>query len=68
MIATHNIKVNGRWVRAGESYEPQPEQMQIELVAETRAEPAKVEAVQPVFAKPAAENKPKKTTRRKTAR
>ena len=23
MIATHNIKVNGRWVAAGEEYEPE---------------------------------------------
>ena len=25
MIATHNIKVNGRWVAAGEEYEEKPE-------------------------------------------
>ena len=24
MIATHNIKVNGRWIHAGEEYEAEP--------------------------------------------
>ena len=33
MIATHNIKVNGRWVVAGEEYQPEePEKSQEEQV------------------------------------
>ena len=48
-IATCNIKVNGRWVRAGEEYEPETTQMQI-----------KVEQVAPEAEKP---EEPKVRTR-----
>lgn len=38
MIATHNIKVNGRWVAAGEEYEPDvtPEEKPVEVKAEQK--------------------------------
>jgi len=48
MIATHNIKVNGRWIRAGEAYGEEAvkeEQTAVEIpeAAEQEAEPEKTE-------------------------
>ena len=50
MIATHNIKVNGRWYHAGEEYavsepdvaEASEKQLEEGFVAEEEAEPVKV--------------------------
>ena len=74
MIATHNIKVNGRWVKAGEEYE-------LEVLAKEKpveAEPAEEKpAEEPVEETPVAEEPeqektaeeekpaPKTSTRRK---
>jgi len=61
MIATHNIKVNGMWIRAGEQYgEPEAKQK-----AEKVAEP--VAAEEPNAEEPKAE-KPKTASRRKTTK
>lgn len=63
MIATHNIKVNGRWVVAGEEYQPEePEKNQEEQVEklEKLEKPVKQETVQEE--KPAKEEPKAKTT------
>lgn len=61
MIATHNIKVNGRWYKAGEELPGEQMTMQI---ADTSEEPKA--AAEPAEEKKA-EPKPKTTgTRRKT--
>ena len=54
MIATHNIKVNGRWVQAGEKYQTGPEQMSLFETEQEKApqRPEKVE--EEVQAEPAA--------------
>lgn len=54
MIATHNIKVNGRWVAAGEEYEP-------DVTLEEK--PAEVKAEQKET--PKEEPKPKAVRKRK---
>ena len=65
MIATHNIKVNGRWILAGEEYEPET------VVTEKPAEKAerKPEVKEPEFPvvveEPKQAEKPKTSTRRK---
>ena len=64
MIATHNIKVNGRWVQAGEYYEAEEPEKKAE-------EPVKVPEEKPVEESPKEETaeveiKPK-TTRRKVS-
>ena len=58
MIATHNMKVNGRWVAAGEEYEPVAvsEEKPAEVKAETKE--AKAET-------PKEEPKPKAARKRK---
>ena len=58
MVATHNVKVNGKWYAAGE-YIPdgEPEQIQAELPVEEPAEKPEVKA----------EAKPK-TSRRKVSK
>ena len=58
MIATHHIKVNGRWIHPGEEY-GEPKKAEAEPKPEVKAE----EKAEPV----AAETKPR-TTRRKTAK
>lgn len=65
MIATHNIKVNGRWIHAGEEYEP--ETVVTEMPAEKPAEESVVqEAEIPVEKEePKTEAKPKTPSRRK---
>ena len=65
MIATHNIKVNGRWIQAGEEYEPEtvvtPEQTE-----EAKPVPEKKKQAEPVEeVEKKAEEKPKTSTRRK---
>lgn len=82
MIATHNIKVNGRWIHAGESYETQEQLSMLEgaetgkastepKAARTKAEAAGEETVKAVEAKATKAEKPvekpAKTTRRKKA-
>ena len=66
MIATHNIKVNGRWVRAGEKYDAsEAEKVQPETV---KAEQKKEGPVDAQAETKKAEEKPKTTTRRKTTK
>ena len=69
MIATHNIKVNGRWVRAGESYEAEKPEKKAEKPVK---EPEKKLDEKPVEevpkAEPVKEEKPKTTTRRKASK
>lgn len=64
MIATHNIKVNGRWYHAGEEYEPEavvtPEKADEAVQPEEQAQEAPVEE-----AEKKAEEKPKSASRRK---
>ena len=63
MIATHNIKVNGKWVLAGEEYEPADtrEQVPVEPVKEvTETEPEAEPEV------PKAVPRQRNTTRRNT--
>ena len=63
MIATHNIKVNGRWIRAGEEYETEQAEVQV-TAEEAEHKPEKQEA--PVeAAEKKAEEKPKTASRRK---
>ena len=67
MIATHNIKVNGRWVVAGEEYTPEEPVKQEEQV-EKSEEPVKQETIQeeiPVKEEPKA--KTTSTRRKKTS-
>ena len=62
MIATHNIKVNGRWVAAGEEYKEEAEKKPARKPAEPKAEkPAEEEKA----AEPVQEEKPKNTSRRR---
>ena len=60
MIATHNIKVNGRWYAAGEEYEPEVPQDAEEAKAEPEVQAEAVPEEEPKTAP-----KPKTTTRRK---
>lgn len=70
MIATHNIKVNGKWIRPGEEYGnevPSPRK-KAETVAEQKpvAETAAPEAKEPARkAEPKQESKPKAPVKRK---
>ena len=69
MIATHNIKVNGRWVHAGEEYtveKPVPQKAAEEPKKEVKPEQPAVEVEKK--AEPAVESKPKAatSTRRKS--
>lgn len=58
MIATHNIKVNDRWYKAGDEI-PEPKAAEQETVPEAKEEPVPAE-------EPKTEEKPKTTaTRRK---
>ena len=74
MIATHNIKVNGRWIRAGEEYgekKPQPvkpaePEKKEQPVAEPEV-PVANEPETPVEETPKTETKAK-ASRRKTAK
>ena len=74
MIATHNIKVNGRWIRAGEEYgekKPQPvkpvEPEKKEQPVTEPETPVDNEPETPVAEEPKTEARPK-TSRRKTAK
>lgn len=61
MIATHNIKVNGRWYAAGEEV-PEQKSENVKVAETVREESVKEEPIQEEA--PKAE-KPKTTTRRK---
>lgn len=64
MIATHNIKVNGRWILAGQEYEP--EQVVTPNKAEKAAQPeVQVQEAPVEEAEKKAEVKPKTASRRK---
>lgn len=63
MIATHNIKVNGRWIQAGESYE---EQKEAAVQKDPAPEVPEAKAEETPAEEPKAEAKPRTTTRRKT--
>ena len=60
VIATHNIKVNGVWVSAGESYgaTEQPVQMKVDIPQEPEKEPEKSPETETE-----AQEKPEKKTR-----
>ena len=65
MIATHNIKVNGVWVQAGEKYDPEkrkPEELPEE---EPVKEEPKVEEPEAEAEPEKEEPKPKRTTTRR---
>ena len=63
MIATYNVKVNGRWYRAGE------ELPEVKETAEEKREPEKVVTETAEADAPKAEEpKPRTSTRRKTTR
>lgn len=62
MIATHNIKVNGRWIHAGEEYEAEERKTPKKEKAEDKPAAPAVEEKQEE--KPV-ENKPKTAARRK---
>ena len=66
MIATHNIKVNGKWYRAGEMV-PDPEPKQAEIPVEAVKEEPVAEAKVPEEPKEEAapQLKPRTTSRRK---
>lgn len=65
MIATHNIKVNGRWIRAGEEYEPE-QVVTPKKVEEAERKPEEQVQEAPVeVAEKKAEEKPKTASRRK---
>jgi len=57
MIATHNIKVNGRWIMAGERYGEEPEKKPAAKPVEVKAEPVQevAKAEEPVAEEPKAE-------------
>lgn len=59
MIASHNIKVNGRWILAGQEYEPE------EKKAPVKAEPAAEPEAPVKEPEKKEEAKPKSTARRK---
>ena len=63
MIATHNIKVNGRWIKPGEEYGVEKKAAP-KKVAETVNEPEEKKAEVPVKEEP----KPKPVTRRKVSK
>ena len=63
MIATHNIKVNGKWVLAGEEYEPEVTQMQIPVEPVKEVTETEPEAEPEV---PKAVPRQRNTTRRNT--
>ena len=69
MIATHNIKVNGRWIRPGEEYEPEEK-----AEVKPAEKPVKKVEEKPVVketpkAEPVKETpKPKTPTRRKVSK
>ena len=65
MIATHNIKVNGRWIHAGEEYEAEPVK-ETKPAEKAEHKPEKKEPEIPVAEEePKQEEKPKSATRRK---
>ena len=67
MIATHNIKVNGKWIHAGEEYAEEAETPVVaeEPVEQDIPEPAPAEEAEEPKSEPKAEAKPRSTTRRK---
>ena len=70
MIATHNIKVNGRWIHAGEHYELPGQAKEPEKAAPVKPEEEKpaeavAEAPEKVPEKPVV---PARTTRRKASK
>ena len=70
MIATHNIKVNGRWVRAGEEYQVEqpvtPKKAETPKVEKAVEEPQTPEVKTPeVKAEQKTESKAKTPARRK---
>ena len=67
MIATHNIKVNGKWVLAGEEYEPEVTQMQIPVEPVKEAPAAEAPVAEPEKAEEP-KTAPKPRTNRKTTR
>ena len=64
MIATHNIKVNGQWIRPGETYED-PIAKPVRKKEEPKEEKITEETVIFEEEKPKAEPKPRSTSRRK---
>lgn len=65
MIATHNIKVNGRWIHAGEEYDAEPvKETKPAEKAERKPETKEPEAPA-VKEVPKQEEKPKSAPRRK---
>ena len=57
MIATHNIKVNGRWVKAGEEYQLEEKaEKPVKKAAEPK--PEKVPEEKPEKEEPKAKNSP----------
>lgn len=65
MIATHNIKVNGNWIRAGEEYGGHDVK---EIPKEAPDAVKEAEAVPAAQDEKKAEAKPKTTTRRKATK
>ena len=65
MIATHNIKVNGRWIHAGEEYEAEPVKETKPAEKAERKPEKKEPEVSSVTEEPKQEEKPKTATRRK---
>lgn len=62
MIASHNIKVNGRWVKAGEEYQPEekaenPVKKAVEPKPEKKPE-AETPKAEPEKAEPKAKTSP----------
>lgn len=64
MIATHNIKVNGRWIHAGEEYEPAKE-VTPKKAEKTEQTPVVQEEVPVEKAEKKAEEKPKTSASRR---
>lgn len=65
MIATHNIKVNGRWILAGQEYDAEPAKKEKPAEKAERKPEVKEEEVPAVKEEPKQEEKPKTATRRK---
>ena len=68
MIATHNIKVNGKWIHAGEEYtleEAEAPAVAEEPVEQDIPELAPVEEAEEPKSEPKAETKPRSTRRKK---